>query len=104
MAVCTGLTVSVGSRLVFGTPRLGNPTRDAANSERSVRAMAFREQSAATEASWYHLTFKERREDHLQSCTIRDEPWARSSVHQRPNSTVPITLHHPFLSFRLAPS
>lgn len=60
-------------------------------------------QSAAHGINRY-LTGKERLDDQLQSCTIRDEPWARSSVHQRPNSTVPITLHHAFLSFRLAPS
>ena len=60
-------------------------------------------QSAAHGINRY-LTGKERLDDHLQSCTIRDDPWARSSVHQRPNSTVPITLHHAFLSLRLAPS
>ena len=51
-----------------------------------------------------YLTCKGRQGECLQSCTIRDEPWARSSVHRRPNAMVPITLHHAFLSFRLAPS
>ena len=60
-------------------------------------------QSAAQGINGY-LTGKGRREEHLQSCTLRDEPWARSSVHERPTLNVPITLHHGFLSFRLAPS
>ena len=46
-----------------------------------------------------YLTCKGRQGERLQSCTLRDEPWARSSVHRRPNAMVPITLHHAFLSF-----
>ena len=45
-----------------------------------------------------YLTCKARQGERLQSCTIRDEPWARSSVHDRPTLNVPITLHHGFLS------
>ena len=44
------------------------------------------------------------RGDRLGACSLRDEPWARSSVHQRPELKVPITLHHAFLGFRPAPS
>ena len=45
------------------------------------------------------LTRRKRLDDRLRPCTLRDEPWARSSVHQRPKLKVPITLHHAFLSF-----
>ena len=51
-----------------------------------------------------YLDGRKRPDDRLWACTIRDEPWARSSVHQRPELNRPITLHHAFLSFRLAPS
>lgn len=59
--------------------------------------------SAASGINRY-LTGKGRRDERLESSAICDEPWARSSIHQRPTLKVPITLHHAFLSFRLAPS
>ena len=59
---------------------------------------------SATQGINGYLTGQGRREELLQSCTIRDEPWARSSVHERPTLNVPITLHHALLSFRLARS
>ena len=49
-----------------------------------------------------YLDSRERGDDRLGACSLRDEPWARSSVHQRPELKVPITLHHAFLGFRPA--
>ena len=43
-----------------------------------------------------YLDGRKRRGDRLGACWLRDEPWARSSVHRRPHSIVPITLHHTF--------
>ena len=42
--------------------------------------------------------------EHLESSTVVQEAWARSSRHPRPASPVPIELHHAFLAFRPAVS
>ena len=47
-----------------------------------------------------YLSSKGRKRDHLGSCTILDEPWARSSHHVRQSSAGPIGLHHAFLDFQ----
>ena len=59
---------------------------------------------SATHGINRYLTGKRRRDERLESSTICDELWAKSSVHERPALKVPITLHHAFLSFRQAPS
>lgn len=53
---------------------------------------------SATHGINRYLTGKRRRDERLEPCTVRDEPWAKSSVHERPTLNVPITLHHAFLS------
>ena len=58
---------------------------------------------SATRGINRHLTKKGRQDERLRPCLIRDEPWTRSSVHQRPKLTLPITLHHAFLKLRPAP-
>ena len=53
---------------------------------------------SATDGINRYLTKKGRQDERLRPCLIRDEPWTRSSIHERPRLNVPITLHHAFLS------
>ncbi|MCY3840783.1 MAG: hypothetical protein OXH09_19395 [Gammaproteobacteria bacterium] len=46
-----------------------------------------------------YLSGQGRQSDHLNTCTVFDADWARSSRHSRPRSTPSIELHHAFLTF-----
>ena len=50
-----------------------------------------------------YLSGKERRPERLESSTVLDVPWARSSRHPRPAPAGPIALHHAFFGLRPAP-
>lgn len=50
-----------------------------------------------------YLSGKERRPERLESSTVLDVPWARSSRHVRPAPAGPIALHHAFFGLRPAP-
>ena len=49
------------------------------------------------------LSGKGRRPERLESSTVLDVPWARSSRHVRPAPADPIALHHAFFGLRPAP-
>lgn len=49
-----------------------------------------------------HLSERGRGAEHLVSCTVLAEAWARSSSHPRP-APPPIELHHAFLTFPAVP-
>ena len=50
-----------------------------------------------------YLSGKDRRPERLESSTVLDVPWARSSRHVRPAPAGPIALHHAFFGLRPAP-
>lgn len=54
---------------------------------------------SATEGINRYLSGRGRRSDHLNTCTVFDADWARSSQHSRPRSIATIDLHHAFLGF-----
>ena len=58
---------------------------------------------AAVERVNKHLSRKKRRPERLESSTILDAPWARSSRHWRSAPAGPIALHHAFFGLRPAP-
>ena len=58
--------------------------------------------AAATGISQY-LSGQGRDAEHLTSCSVFSEAWARSSSHPRPVPLAPIDLHHAFLLFWPAP-
>lgn len=58
---------------------------------------------AAVERVNKHLSRKKRQPERLESSTILDVPWARSSRHVRPAPAGPIALHHAFFGLRPAP-
>ena len=51
-----------------------------------------------------YLNRKGRQSEHLESSTILNASWARSSSHLRPAPAPPIALHHAFFRFRPVPS
>ena len=59
-------------------------------------------ESAVTGINAY-LTRSRRCREHLGSCQVFDAPWARSSIHGRPEPPAPIELHHAFFGFSLLP-
>ena len=50
-----------------------------------------------------YLSKKKRQTERLESSTVLDVPWARSSRHVRPAPAGPIALHHAFFGLRPAP-
>ena len=50
-----------------------------------------------------YLSRKGLQPERLESSTILDVPWARSSRHSRPAPAGPISLHHAFFGLRPAP-
>ena len=58
---------------------------------------------AAAECVNKYLSKKKREPERLESSTVLDVPWARSSRHVRPAPAGPITLHHAFFGLRPAP-
>ena len=58
---------------------------------------------AAAECVNKYLSRKKREPERLESSTLLDVPWARSSRHPRPAPAGPISLHHAFFGLRPAP-
>lgn len=58
---------------------------------------------AAAECVNKYLSKKKREPERLESSTVLDVPWARSSRHVRPAPAGPIALHHAFFGLRPAP-
>ena len=50
-----------------------------------------------------NLTRQQRDREHLGSCQVVNQPWARSSRHPRPHPSAPIDLHHAFFGFSAPP-
>ena len=50
-----------------------------------------------------YLSRQRRAAEHLTSCTVLAEGWARTSLHRRQPAAAPIDVHHAFLTFQPSP-